>query len=377
MILNFLFLTPLFIIGIVCSWTDIREGKIRNKWVGLGFVWVLILYLSLIIYNYFFLHQSGNIGYVKDMLVNGFVALVLGYVLWNFKFLAAGDAKLFALYAFLIPPEFYAKSYYIYFPSFVLLINIFIPLILFLTIKALGFTIGELSGRIKKISFENIFKKENLGKIKKTILRVLRMYILFSLAFIVLQTLIREVTGFFGGLPQGGISTYLFVFLFFVYRFFFRFISKSKILSFLIIFLGIGCAIYLILSAQIPFLLNAIKLALIFMTAIGVIYRLLDYYIERKEVRKVDVKEVKEGMFLSARDLDEEIKKKIGDVAKRELSREQVELVRDFLKDKPGKELKIYKTFALAPFIFLGALITLVTQGSLTTIILRALQVSL
>ena len=374
MILKLLFLIPLLVIGIICSWTDVRQGKIRNKWVGLGFAWVLILYVSLIVYNYFFIHQLDNIGYIKDMLINGFVALVLGYILWNFKFLAAGDAKLFALYAFLIPPEFYAKSYYLYFPSFVLLINIFIPLLFFLTIKAFGFAVREFLGKLGKISFGNISKRENLKKVRKITLGILRMYVFFSLTFIVLQTAIRGMSEAFGGFLQGGTATYLFVFLFFIYRGFFRLVSGNKLLSFGITFVGIGCAVYLILTGQIPFLLNVVKLALIFMTMIGIIYRLLDYYIERKEVRKVDPQEIEEGMFLSTKSLDEEIKKKIGGFGKSGLSQEQVGLIRDFLKDKPAKELNIYKTFALAPFIFLGALITILANSSIISLGISAFQ---
>ena len=95
------------------------------------------------------------------------------------------------------------------------------------------------------------------------------MYVFFSLTFIVLQTAIKEITEASGGFPQGGTATYLFVFLFFVYRGFFRLVSKRKLLSFGITFTGIGCAVYLILTGQIPFLLNVVKLALIFLTIIG------------------------------------------------------------------------------------------------------------
>ena len=110
------------------------------------------------------------------------------------------------------------------------------------------------------------------------------------------------------------------------------------------------------------------------MTAIGVISRLLDYYIEHREVRKVDVQDLKEGMFLSAKGLDEELRKKIGGSGKSELNLEQVELIRDFLKDKPAKELNIYKTFAMAPFVFLGALITVLTSSSIIALGISAFQ---
>ena len=374
MILKLFFLIPLFVIGTICSWTDIKYGKIKNKWVGLGFVWVLVLYLSLFVYNYFFIHQPENVGYLKDMVINGIISLGLGYILWNLKFMAAGDAKLFALYSFLIPPEFYAKSYYLYFPSFVLLVNIFIPIFLFLTVKAIGFAASRIFVWLKEVKPERFFERVNILKFWQLTFKLLKMYIFFSLVFIVLQVVMNRSGGLLGGLSPGGNSTYLFLFLFFAYRLFFRLVSKNKFISFGVVLAGIGCSAYLLLSGQSAVLLNTVKLSIIFMTAIGVISRLLDYYIEHREVRKVDVQDLKEGMFLSAKGLDEELRKKIGGSGKSELNLEQVELIRDFLKDKPAKELNIYKTFAMAPFVFLGALITVLTSSSIIALGISAFQ---
>ena len=47
------FLIPLGIIGVLCSYTDLKYGKIPNKLIGVGFVYGIFLFLSLFIYDRF------------------------------------------------------------------------------------------------------------------------------------------------------------------------------------------------------------------------------------------------------------------------------------------------------------------------------------
>ena len=118
--INFLFLVPLAVIGLICAYTDIKYGKIFNKWIVFGLIYVFFLYVFLFSYK-------TSIDYIFELILNGAIAFLVGYLLWHFKLWSAGDAKLFAVYAFLIPLHFYSKSYTPYFPSFNLLVNVFIP----------------------------------------------------------------------------------------------------------------------------------------------------------------------------------------------------------------------------------------------------------
>jgi len=88
---------------VVCSYTDIKYGKIKNNCILIGLAWVLIVYILLGIYSFFYLGQMENISYFGKMLLNGFITLILGYLLWHFRLWTAADAKLFTLYALLIP----------------------------------------------------------------------------------------------------------------------------------------------------------------------------------------------------------------------------------------------------------------------------------
>ncbi len=366
MILNFLFLTPVFIIGIICSYTDVRYGKIKNKWLAIGFTWVLILYAVLFVYNYFFIHQLGNVSYVKGMLFNGFVALGLGYVLWNLKLLAAGDAKLFALYALLIPPEFYSKSYFWGFPSLILLINIFIPLLLFLIFKSLVFALG--SGKL--------FNREWFKEVPARLLKLLRTYTGFILVLIIFQLILRlilsKINLFPSGSGQVNYSAYFFIFLFFAYKFVFSFIFKHKLLNFIITLAGLGAICYLVFNNQIDFLLSTIKIAIVFMIFVGVFRKLLTFYIDQKETRRVELKDLEVGMFPYFHNLDNDLRIRLGKIDQSGLVQKQVDLIREFLSNHPDKEIKIYKTFALAPFMLLGVLISILTSDSLISLLSRA-----
>jgi len=374
MILNLLFLIPLFIIGIICNYTDIKYGKIRNKVISFGFIWVIVLYIFLGIYNQAFLHQAENLQYLKDLVINGLIALLTGYLLWNFKLLAAGDAKLFTLYAFLIPPQFYSKAYFPQFPSFVLLINIFIPLLLFLSIKALFYAFKNGIKKIRETKGKKVFTKESLKKLKPQIVKTIRVYITFLFIFIMMQLAMRKILESLGGFTENFPQFYLFLFIFFIYRFLLTFISRNKFVSFGITVIGIISAIYLLISGQTDFLITILKLAFIFMVFVGSFYRLLNFYIEQKEIQKVKIQNLKKGMFPSIQEIDNDLKNKLGSVGQAGLTRKQVDLIQAFFLKNPDKELKIYKTFALSPFIFLGAVISIFTSDSLIAVALRILH---
>jgi Flp pilus assembly protein protease CpaA len=169
MILNYLFLPMIFLIGLITSYQDFRYGKIKNKWIILGLAWGLGIYLFFLIWG-LAIEPIISFSYIFNVFVNGFIALIVGYLLWYFNFWSAGDAKLFALFAFLLPLEYYWRTVLPYFPSFVLLINIFIPVLVFYLIKYFVPLVKLLTKKSlsknfqewlieKKITLEFYFKK--------------------------------------------------------------------------------------------------------------------------------------------------------------------------------------------------------------------------
>ena len=375
MILNFLFLTPLFIIGIISSYTDIKYGKIRNKWIILGFGWVVILYLSLGLYNCFYLHQSENIHYLTGMIINGLIALLIGYLLWNFKLLAAGDAKLIALFALLIPLEFYPQAYFLYFFSFSLLINIFVPFLLFLGTKALIFGLREGYKKIKK-------PKEKQGEFVTGLkdkfipwtIKILNTYIAVIFIFVVLRLIFGEITKLFSGFFPDSSSIFALLILIVFYRPLFGLIKKRKSIGLGISALGAIYGVYLFTTHQTDLLLSILKIALVLVVLVAFIRQILDFYIEREEVRKIKIRNIEEGMYLSRQTLNElrnRFKDRHDFLPQEKISREQVDLIRVLFTKDPDREIKIYKTFALAPFILLGAVITVLTKSSFIDVVLN------
>ena len=358
-------------IGSICSYTDVKYGKIKNKWIVLGLFWVIILYFSLGFYSYFYLHQLKNIQNLIEMGINGLIALVVGYILWRFKLWSAGDAKLFALFAFLIPLEFYSKTYFPYFPSFALLINVFFLLLLFLGLKALLFGFKEGYKKIKEVKKgEKIFTKEKIKKLKPKIAKIVGMYTVFILIFFVLQFLSAKTIKFFDKSIFEPFLIYLILFI--IYRFLFSFIIKNKNIIFGGAILGGTYGFYLLINNQTELLFNILKMAFIFMVLVGLSRQLLDFYIEKKEVQKIKIQDIKEGMIPSLQELATKIKiskDKFGSVEAEGLTKKHIELIKTLYAKKPNEEIKIYRTFAFAPYMFLGVLITILTRSYLIAIL--------
>jgi Flp pilus assembly protein protease CpaA len=167
--LDYLFLPMIFLIGLITSYQDFRYGKIKNKWIILGLAWGLGIYLFFLVWG-LISEPIISFSYIFKVFINSFIALIIGYLLWYFNLWSAGDAKLFALFAFLLPLEYYWRTALPYFPSFVLLINIFIPVLVFYLIKYFVFLVKLLTEKSlsknfqewlieKKITSDLYFKK--------------------------------------------------------------------------------------------------------------------------------------------------------------------------------------------------------------------------
>ncbi len=95
--LNTISFCVIFLIGSLTIFTDVKFQKIHNKHLALGGLLSIIPLSLSIIYAY------DNALY---HCINGLIAFIVGFILFKFEFWRGGDAKLFVLYAFLMPiPE--------------------------------------------------------------------------------------------------------------------------------------------------------------------------------------------------------------------------------------------------------------------------------
>jgi len=370
--IDFLFLVPLFAIGLICSYTDIKYGKILNKVIILGFLCGFFLYLILFFYNLFFLHQKQNFYYLSEVALNSLISFFICYFLWYFKLWSAGDAKLFTLYTFLMPLKFYSKSYVLYFPSFALLINLFIPLFFVLTANAFLTEAKEICKLRQKLKeFRNLDFKIVFKKLKLLSSWFLAMY----LNYVFIYILVRLLSNFLKNFSVSKILSnpfFLYFLLLLIMKSFMSIKTKKKWLGFFINGIVIIYCSLLVFWGKTQFLQNMLKTALVLMVLIGFTRQILDFYIKKKETKRVKIRDLKEGMIVLPNGISlileklktKEEKESFSWIDGGGLNSDQIKIIKNLFNNDSQSSVEIYKTLPFAPFMFLAAIILVLTQGS-------------
>jgi Flp pilus assembly protein protease CpaA len=89
-----LFFSVILIVGVLTTFTDLKSKKIYNQHLVIG----AGLGLIAMAYSALFTQED-----LLSHLINGLAALLAGFIMHRFELWKGGDAKLFALYAFLMP----------------------------------------------------------------------------------------------------------------------------------------------------------------------------------------------------------------------------------------------------------------------------------
>jgi len=375
--IDYLFLTPLFLIGLICSYTDIKYGKILNKVIIIGILYAFFLYLTLFFHNLFFLHQKNNFYYLFEAVLNGLISFVVGYFVWYFKLWSAGDAKLFTLYAFLVPLKFYSKSYVLYFPSFALLVNLFIPLFLVLVCNAFLTWAKRVYGLKQKLKeFRGFDFKIVFKKLKPLSGWFLSMFLNYVFIF----TLFQLLTNFLKDFPGKQIFSnrlFLYFLLLLIMNRFMLIKKKKKWADFFINGVSTIYCGFLFFLRKIQTLQNMLKMALVFMFLIGFTRQILDFYIKKKEIERVKIRDFKDGMIIFPDEIPlvleklktEEEKESFSWINGGGLNSNQVKIIKNLFNNDPQSSVRIYKTFSFAPFMLLAAILLVLTQSSFLVII--------
>jgi hypothetical protein len=280
MTLDYLFLPVIFLIGGITSYQDFKYGKIKNKWIVLGLCWGAVVYISLVILK-FFNPAVISYSYIFAVLINSGIALVVGYGLWHFDLWSAGDAKLFFVFAFLFPLEYYGRGYLPYFPAFALLVNVFVPAAIYLAMQNL---ISVSAVLFKTEDFLN----SAIYRLKSEYISFLKIVFGFFLAFVSFQIIrfeIKDWPGEFGA----GWSILVLLAALAGFKFLKKIFGKGKIWASIILSLFI--VFYLAANdllgkeEKIIAFLSVIKDSLIFTIIFGLAFILLSY--ETKDRQKV------------------------------------------------------------------------------------------
>ncbi len=251
---NIIFLPIIFFIGFITSYEDIKIDKIRNKWIILGLFYSLIVYSSM--WALYLLNKKSLLGIKIESLLNQIVqtsdkqivniliSALVAYLLWHFKMWGAGDAKLFICYSALIPLGQYSKVYFdYYFASFLLLMNTFIPALIFLLATSIWFFIKRLNFKVFKKKFVPTLKEkmEEFKKNQRTKSRILLGFFVFFLFFRILREILRNLLHQI--LPNQNILILLSLVVFRKLSEFFRKNSKFIGISFLVLIFYFGIKI--------------------------------------------------------------------------------------------------------------------------------------
>lgn len=296
------------VIGKLILEDDFVTRKIRNRWILFGLIFGEILLLSFLV--------VGKISneYAINVLLNSTSALAVGFLMWYAQIWPAGDAKFFALYAFLLPLEYYNNSYIPIFPSVVLLVNIFVPFLLFVFIKAFWLYFNDLIVEIKKNSLNFILIKLG-GDIKKQ--------------FLGLPSLLSN--------PKYLLVNFLKITL--KYLLYFFILRKSFLAEF-----------------------DALKMFYYFLIFL-VLNRILRYYYIKSEV-EIEIEELKPGMNLSESVMDKIVTEKdffisLGRFMAEGLSVEQVEKIKTLYFLNNDRKIGIVKSIPFSLWVILGVIITI------------------
>ncbi|MDD2227363.1 MAG: hypothetical protein PHH71_02130 [Clostridia bacterium] len=321
-----IFLILIIVIGLICSFTDLKEKKIYNKILFLGFVLGVVSFLYFMLNNY-------NGPYLISMIVNLVISILIAYGLWLYNCWSAGDAKLFTLFSFLLPLSFYSSSNYPFFPSFNILINLFIPVIIYLLILSIINII-----KTKKFDFEN-FSSQLVSFLKVSFV-YLFLFLVFSKMF---QGFLAENYLFF--------QILYFIFIFISIKYINQFLNKHFKLNYLFIFLVLGYCFYLSFNGEEELLKTVLGRVYIFLGIIFLFRVFINNYIDSEEAKNISIKDLKKGMVVL---IDGKVER----------------IDEERIKNLSNQDVKKYKGFPFAFFIFIAVIITILIRGSLLYLIL-------
>lgn len=370
-VLNGLFIIPLILIGIITSISDIKSGKIKNSHLRFGYIYTLLLFIFLTIYSLVFVEQHTNLKYLFELVVNGTIAFVIGYLLWYFNLWAAGDAKLFPLYALLIPMEYYFKNHVPNFPSLTILTDTFIIISLALLLKIFLIIFKSSIKYLKKpYSLLSLIPKPILKTIKKPFVAFSKNFIFSANLLILIQFLMIN----FPSIQNATIFKIPIAYLLFfpVQMYLSRKLLKYKLSIIFVSLFGLFCSVVMITTGHISTLIMALKMSVMFLLILGIVMQLINKYIDQKEIRIVKINDLKAGCFLAPQSLDlitAKIRQRVvtGDLylsCSDGLSKSQIKTIQRLFKNDTIQELYICHTFPFAPFMFLSFIFLIIFKES-------------
>lgn len=352
-------------LGILTTYTDLKESRIRNKHIVAALVYALIAYSIFVFLNL----GTIRIGYFIELLIMCALSLTTGFILWYVGLWTAGDAKLFLAYSTLIPLSVYNYGHMPYFDSTNILINTFIPIFLFLFISLL---------------FKTSLKQKLFFLKKSFVPKQVIMLIVFLFAFgwiIKLMFLLTRIP----------VDYFLTMFILFILVTFFERVTS---LSMFKIILLIGALRFFFDSSvfTLSFWINFLSIVLAFVILRFFVLCMGFYYF----TKEVDIKLLEPGMlpaesvYKEGREykkqelilyslfsyLEEKSKKRdyVIEPMSEGLTEKNIKELKKLEKRSGFEHLRVQQTIQFAPYMFLGAILTILFKGNMVISIIAQLS---
>lgn len=356
-----IFLPAILWLGIITSYHDIREGRIKNTHIITALIYAITAYLLLTLFFYF-----TGIGvrhsYFYDILVNIFIASILSYLLWHIKFWSAADGKLFVAYTALIPLTEYSASYYRFFPAFVVLINTFVPFFIY-SLFILAF-VARKNKRVKMLKAG--FSKDFLVVILTLfwmmwIPKLLNMLFNINIDFITGFALLISLMGIAKKLSKGKILYLSIVLCLCRIVFDYKYITTMYFIKQFVLFSFVAFVVFL-----------AIKLSLsVFVKAVNLNELKRGMILAEQVYKEKKDKKYKRGGFPSGKTVEFLIFEHPAEG----LTDKDVERIKRLYEKRKlaFSEIEIQQTVPFAPIIFIGVIITIIAKGNFPILIAKFL----
>lgn len=215
------------LIAMRASYSDVKCGKVWNRDLKMAIYLIGAYYLILILLSFFGLFDL-RFSYFLLLFSNLIFATLISFFMWHFGMWSAGDAKLFIVLCLILPMNYYKATYIDIFPSLVLLINIWIPVFVFMILKlslqGLISYISHFSIQSMKRDAKSFFTLSVITKHLKSLSIFLGMFLLFALMI----NVIRNIVSHFDFLFFSNMSSNFVVFTILLTHPIYRIIRKDK-----------------------------------------------------------------------------------------------------------------------------------------------------
>ncbi len=411
-LLNLILLPVFFFISFVIIWEDIAYGKIRNRWIIFGLIWSCGIFFLFFIW--FFIAEPVtrfilfkilnkpidtavvvfrlNLSFILETFWNFFISIIFGFLSWRFKIWAPGDAKLFILYSFLIPLYFYRGSYFYFFPSFVLLINIFCIFLSYLFLSAVFFFSKLILLKMKNerslfCSPLILIKKISIG-FKSNFLLFIWQQIKSMLKNLFLPFTILLFFYFFGPLILSKYNFNIYSWqplLFASLVVFSQKISKFLKNHFITLLFSAGvffiCLHGFLLDAQaiIKTLYKTTKALIVFFVIINIFQKSIEFYVKKNQSLENSSGDSRERLVIKPSNIVNE-NKLLGEnhnynSSGINLGEERVEFLKEKLLGESKVAVRTNQDCHFALWMFVGALATLILKKSLINILFEYIKI--